>query len=260
MTGSPKHRASSQRLPYSRAYYSTFVDTSQPSAQRIVPWLLEQFPVGSVVDVGCGDGSWLRPFMDRGVVRVVGVDGDWVSRDQLCIPAECFISAFLEAPLPALGQFDMALNLEVAEHLSPGRAGSLVADLCQLAPLIVFSAAIPGQGGAHHVNEQWPAYWCRLFHEHGYQAFDALRPRFWDDAKVSWCYKQNMILFASDVAQRRWASLAAMGPAASPAPLALVHPERWELTRGGIGYWLGAGLPALRRTLHRRLGWGSRAS
>lgn len=238
--------------PYTRAYYRTFADTSLPSARCVVPWLLQLCPCSSVVDVGCGNGTWLSVFLQSGVSNLLGLDGDWVAGDQLQIPADRFRRASLELALPQLGRFDMALNLEVAEHLSPARADSLVADLCSLAPLVVFSAAVPHQGGAHHVNEQWPAYWWEKFQRHGYDSVDALRPRFWNEPEVNWCYKQNLLLYVSREAEARWPGLTHAPRLPGAPPLALVHPERFAMEHtSGIGHWSRRALPALRRTLRR---------
>jgi hypothetical protein len=68
------------------------------------------------------------------------------------------------------------MSLEVAEHLS-GKAGAcLVHTLTQAAPLVMFSAAVPGQRGSHHINEQWPGYWRSLFTDEGFRLFNPIRP------------------------------------------------------------------------------------
>jgi len=90
------------------------------------------------------------------------------------------------------------VSMEVAEHLLPERADSFVADLCGLAPTVLFSAALPGQGGTGHINEQWLSFWVSRFANHGYRSFDVLRPRLWNDARIPVHYRQNLILFSRD--------------------------------------------------------------
>jgi hypothetical protein len=94
--------------------------------------------------------------------------------------------------------FDLAICLEVAEHLRKQSATRLVADLASLAPVVVFSAAVPGQGGLHHVNEQWPSYWAALFAGHGYAVADPIRPVIWDDDSVEWWYRQNVLVYSRE--------------------------------------------------------------
>ena len=143
-------------------YYADLNTTALPSARRIVPLLLELIEVKSAVDVGCGNAAWLAVLKEHGVTDVLGIDGAHASRRHLRIPEKKFTAASLEEPLAIDRRFDLAISLEAAERLSPKRAASSVEDLARLAPVVLFSAAIPGQGGVHHVNEQWPHYWTAL--------------------------------------------------------------------------------------------------
>lgn len=241
---------------YDAGFYDGLGATALPSAEVVVPMVLDLTAAGSVVDVGCGDGSWLSVFRAHGVSRVLGIDGYWVAEQQLRIPADAFRRRHLEEEIAVGERFDLAMTLEVAEHLPPGRAAGFVADLCALAPLVLFSAAIPDQGGHRHVNEQWPAYWARLFAAQGYRALDVLRLRVWDDPAVHWWYKQNILLYASDAALAANGRLAGLAGDAPAAPPALVHPEMFEAmvrrARPSFGRWLKSGVPAWRRSLRKR--------
>jgi hypothetical protein len=97
----------------------------------------------------------------------------------------------------ARGRYDLAVCLEVAEHLPESSAADLVRALTAFAPVVLFSAAVPGQGGVGHINEQWPAYWKGLFEQHGFYRRDPIRPRIWTNERVHWWYRQNIFLFAS---------------------------------------------------------------
>lgn len=239
---------------YDPVFYRELDQTGEPSARAIAPLLLELAPIASAVDLGCGDGGWLAALRAAGVEDVLGLDGPWVDAAVLKIPHDRFRRVDLDAPVACERRFDLALSLEVAEHLPASRAAGFVAELCALAPLVLFSAAIPGQGGVHHVNERWPAYWAELFAARGYRAVDCLRPAIWNDARIAWWYRQNLLLF---VEAARLAASPALAALASPAPpLPLVHPERFAaaLRQGdpGLGRWLRNGPKALRRSLRRR--------
>ena len=95
------------------------------------------------------------------------------------------------------GRYDLAVCLEVAEHLPESSASDLVRTLTTLAPIVLFSAAIPGQGGVGHINERWPSYWKSRFEEHGFQRLDPIRPHIWKNRRVHWWYRQNIFLFAA---------------------------------------------------------------
>jgi SAM-dependent methyltransferase len=160
-----------------------------------VALLLARFPAASVVDLGCGIGAWLRAFERNGVTDYLGLDGDYVSAETLLIPADRFRAVDIPRLSDVGRRFDIACSLEVAEHLLPECAARFVALLTQAAPVVLFSAAIPRQGGVDHVNEQWQSYWAGLFASHGYVALDCIRPAVFGNPDVEWWYRQNTLVY-----------------------------------------------------------------
>ena len=185
---------------YDGGFYARHRDHSIESARIVAPLVMRLAAIGSVIDVGCGVGGWLRAFSENGVATLRGLDGNYVDRSQLYIPSESFAEIDLQQPLHLEGRYDLAVCLEVAEHLDPPAGAELVRALTDVAPLILFSAAVPGQGGIGHVNEQWPAYWRRLFDQHGFRMLDVIRPMIREERRVEWWYRQNIVMFASQVA------------------------------------------------------------
>jgi SAM-dependent methyltransferase len=166
---------------YDGDFYERHRDRSIESARIVAPLVMRLAAIGSVIDVGCGVGGWLRAFSENGVATVRGLDGNYVEQSKLYIPSECFSEIDLQQPLHLEGRYDLAVCLEVAEHLDSPAGGELVRALTDVAPLILFSAAVPGQGGIGHVNEQWPAYWRRLFDRLGFRMLDVIRPMIRED-------------------------------------------------------------------------------
>ena len=180
---------------YPPSYYRELHRLALVPARRIVPILLNIADAKRVVDIGCGPGSWLLVFREHGVHTTIGADQDAIPASRLVIPRDCFRAIDLSAPFDMPDRFDAALSLEVAEHLPAASADGFVASLCQLAPVVWFSAAVPGQGGLHHVNEQWPEYWRSRFAQHDYRMFDAVRPAIWLDQTIPSWYRRNIFLF-----------------------------------------------------------------
>ncbi len=178
---------------YSEDFYKEVGPGSRASAEIVVPLVMEVVRATSVIDVGCGNGEWLGVFKARGVA-VLGVDGAYVDRSLLRIGAPEFVAADLTKPLPDLGRFDLCVSLEVAEHLPAKVAKAFVTSLTRLAPVVLFSAAVPNQGGVHHVNERWPRYWRELFGANGFICLDPFRPILWHNDAVQWWYRQNLFL------------------------------------------------------------------
>jgi SAM-dependent methyltransferase len=193
--------------------------SAQESAREILPLVLDVIKPASVIDIGCGTGNWLAIAYELGVRDILGIDGPW-AKAQLAIPSEKFSEHDLSTPLKLDRRFDLALSLEVAEHLPASAARIFVQSLCDAADVVLFSAAIPGQGGRRHVNEQWPAYWAELFADLRFDCYDFLRPRIWNNPRVTWHYAQNSMIFA------RSGSRHPLGEPATPLPL--VHPILWS--------------------------------
>lgn len=211
-------------LSYSARYYQGLRGLSEASAREVVPLVLRLFAPKSVVDVGCGSGAWARTYRDAGM-QVFGIDGFHVRPEQLLIAPEEFERHDLTQPLHLKRRFDLVNCLEVAEHLPGVRAEEFVADLCRLADVVVFSAAVPGQGGTHHNNEQWPDYWIARFERNGFQALDCLRGELWQNEKVAWWYAQNLFVF---VKRGRVAEFPAANALVRTGPVNLVHPCAYE--------------------------------
>lgn len=214
---------------YNDAFYDDQSAGSYRSAGRMLQIIDKFINAESILDVGCGVGSFLRAFSERGVGDIQGVDGDYVPRGRLMIDPARFHGHDLSTPLDLGRRFDLVVSLEVAEHLPADRAGVFVANLCRHADVVVFSAAIPGQGGTGHVNEQWPGYWRELFSQQGYAGFDPFRRLWWDDGDIEFWYRQNTILFANPAGQTAHPGLAAFArsPAGQAGVQDLVHPEAY---------------------------------
>lgn len=186
------------------------------SAEVVVPILLQMVEANSVVDVGCGVGKWLKTFKENGVNDILGVDGPHLDPAGFLPGEDVLIRVDLEKPFRLDRRFDLAVSIEVAEHISPENARGFVESLCLLSDTIVFSAAAPGQGGQNHLNEQPPSYWIEKFESFGFEFEDRIRPLIWDAGQVQTWYKQNMLFFRRSDGTRK---------NTSPVLIDVMHPD-----------------------------------
>jgi SAM-dependent methyltransferase len=187
----------SQFAYYDHLFYEQRITGSLKSAMEIIPLVLKLFPVKSVVDIGCGLGTWLRAFQEYGVSDILGIDGPHIEEPMLEIRKEAFTRADLCTNLHLSRSYDLAISLEVAEHLGEEYATQFINTLTDASEIVLFSAAIPGQSGRGHINLQWQDYWREIFNSFGYTALDAIRPQIWGHPDVDYWYQQNIIIYCS---------------------------------------------------------------
>ena len=196
--------------------HARFRAGAQASAAVVVPAAMELVRPQMVIDVGCGEGWFARKFAELGC-SVDAVDAFVVEgrRDGVSWRRADLCDSGLDL---GSDRYDLAVCLEVAEHLSFDCADTLVDLLRTLAPVTLFSAAIPGQRGHGHVNEQWPEFWAERFRPHGFVASEHLRWKLWDDEAVEPWYRQNLLVFAD----REWFAARKIEP--TNRPRCVVHP------------------------------------
>jgi hypothetical protein len=212
------------RTPYGPSFFARIDEGSRRSAEAIAPLLLELFSPTSIVDVGAGGGHWAAACLAAGVLDVLAIDGPWAPQSTRQTPAGEFLEHDLSAPLVLDRTFDLALCLETAEHLPASAAPGLVQALTDAAPVVVFSAALPGQGGDGHINEQPASYWAGLFADRGYACFADLRRRIWNDGTAEVWYRQNVLCFVRRSELARWGAGLTAPIAADDPLLDVAHP------------------------------------
>lgn len=216
---------------YDDAFFTYVNSGALHSARRMLPELTRLLPIGSVLDVGCGQGAWLSVWSELGVETVVGLDGDYVQRNRLLIPEDAFVAQNLSRGFDLDRRFDLVQSLEVAEHLPEHSAEVFVQSLVKHGDMVLFSAAPKGQGGDHHVNEQDYDYWRERFRAHDYVAVDYLRPRVLAAVEVERWYRYNTFLY---VAREKLADLPAELQAArvpDDQPLTDVSPATYRMRK-----------------------------
>lgn len=185
-------------ISYTNELHDKYKARTITSAEVVLPIVFDLVRPKSVVDIGCGHGIWLNVCKQLGATGLLGVDGSYINPEQMLIPRDCFLPMDLNQPGNIERRFDLAMSVEVAEHLRPESSSAFVGLLTSLSDRILFSAAIPGQPGDAHINARWPAFWIGEFEKRGFVALDFIRPKIWHDEKVMLCYRQNLLFFVKE--------------------------------------------------------------
>lgn len=200
------------------------METSLASAKEVIPLICKHINPSSVLDIGCGLGAWLKIWKEAGVRKILGIDGSHININNLLIEKEEFECLDLNKGFSIESKFDLVTCLEVAEHLRPKSSKALVDSLCKSGDIILFSAAIPGQEGTLHLNEQYPNYWINLFSENNFEVYDSLRNEIWDNNLISFWYRQNILFFINKNVKSQFPSITIQYKKVN----AIVHPVLLE--------------------------------
>ena len=216
-----------KEFTYSKNFYNHNIQTNDKSAEVIVSFIENLYNPTSVVDIGASGGLFLTKFMKYDVKDILGVDGPWVSDENIMVPKEKFKRLDFTKPFSIGRKFDLAICLEVLEHLNENAAKSVLKELTLLSDIVLFSAAAPGQGGTHHTNEQWPSYWAKEFKKYGFKYID-LRQYIWNENDILPWYRQNMMIYLRDTHYNDF--LNKLNGFKSENPLPVIHPDMTYLS------------------------------
>lgn len=184
---------------YSRDYYNYVETEAVRSAATMAGSILDAYRPSTALDVGCGTGALLHELRERGV-ETHGLEYSDAGL-AFCRKRGLNVDKFdiTSASLPFTRTFDVAISMEVAEHIPTECSERLVDILCTSSSRIVFTAATPGQGGGvGHINEQPHGFWIELFERRGFRfetASSLAWRKAWAAGNVAGFYSANLMLF-----------------------------------------------------------------
>ena len=145
---------------YDRAFFAEWGPGHEKyvrSAEIITDILYERFQPKRLVDLGAGCGVYGHRFAQHGV-EVVAIDGVAPPAEH-AYPGPLHLRDLTTPFENVWGTFDLALCLEVAEHIPEPLADAFLDNILRFSDRLILSAAQPNQGGHHHVNERPKRYW-----------------------------------------------------------------------------------------------------
>jgi SAM-dependent methyltransferase len=188
------------KTAYDSDYYDSVVEgPAVRSADVIAESIMASLHPNTIVDIGCGTGALLESFR-RKRCTVFGLEYSDAALEY-CRMRELEVKKFdvRKDTIDLKDHFDVAISMEVAEHIPAKNADRYIALLTSLSNTIIFTAAHPGQGGTDHLNEQPPSYWKAKFRKFGF-VFDEMLSlqlqKVWEDSgSVMIWYCQNLMVF-----------------------------------------------------------------
>ena len=208
---------------YDKRYYQSLRSHSYGSATKIIGYLTSFLDVSTVIDFGCGMGTWCLAARELGINKIIGIDQNPYNSEYMLISSDQYLQKDLRNTIDLDMSACIVISVEVVEHIEEEYGEIFVENLCRHSDIILFSAAIPHQGGEGHVNEKPCSYWSKIFASKGYCYIDCIRPAFWDDNDVAVWYKNNCILYVKDSVYPSIYPKVSICP-----PIDIVHPSMVE--------------------------------
>lgn len=206
---------------YSASYYKKHETGSYQSAIQILEYINSFINFNSVIDFGCGMGTWCKALNNLGIKDFLGIDIHQYDSTYMLIPNDKYMQFDLRKPLVLTRGTDIAISVEVAEHIKPEYSDIFISNLCSCSEIVLFSAAISHQGGTGHINEQSCTYWEKIFNKYGYKAIDCIRPYFWNNEQIEIWYRNNCLLY---IKQHTYEKISTHIPQ-NTYPLDIIHPS-----------------------------------
>lgn len=207
-------------MVYDQSWHIRFGSESSTAAAKILSYIVDTFSPESLIDFGAGAGHWVKTAISLGVKDCTAVDGPWTDPSLIVIDKSLFHHHDLSRPISFNRRYDIALSLEAAQYHDEEGGVNLINTLVKHADKILFSSAVPYQGG-DNVTERWQSHWAQLFEDRGYKPFDLIRPQFWNDSEIPYYYRQNIILYVKDIELE-------LEQVKKLQVLDMIHPEKWE--------------------------------
>jgi SAM-dependent methyltransferase len=220
---------------YTNDFFKELESNSYKSAKLVLPFVNDILHPKSIIDIGCGTGEWLKVWNeDFKIEDIKGVEGPYINLNLIKIDPEKLSIQDLKLSYSEPRNYDLAMSLEVGEHLPKESSEEFIKTLTKLSDFVLFSAAVPGQEGTYHINEQYPEYWALIFHKFGFVPVDYFRELLWRVSGIEYWYKQNILLYVHKDVLHLYPALLENSRHVNPNYLFRLHPDFYELKNSRI--------------------------
>jgi 2-polyprenyl-3-methyl-5-hydroxy-6-metoxy-1,4-benzoquinol methylase len=147
-------------------FYSWHKKYTHNDSVKVGMELFKHFKPKSVIDFGCGIGSYLYAAKQCGIKKIKGLEiGGNFAKEYTDESVRELIDFNTDITKPiSPGFFDISMCIEVAEHVEMQGSSQLVKNIAKATKqFCIWSAAPPGQDGCGHVNCHEKEYWTNLF-------------------------------------------------------------------------------------------------
>lgn len=157
---------------YDEKYYkNTISEHYIEDSENFSEVVINKYDPQSVIDFGCGAGRFLIPFWKQDI-EIKGIDASTNAFNTAPLPDAVLEKQDLRSPYYSDKTYDISLCIEVLEHIPSEYSDTIVDSITSSASIAIITAAPPGQGGRHHVNEQSRSYWIEKFSNYGFSYSD----------------------------------------------------------------------------------------
>ncbi len=176
-------------------FYGT--DQTLSSTRIIVKVINKYLPkINSVIDLGCGMAAFAKAFQENGSNEITIIDHPKLDVSKCVVKDNyTFTPCDLDIAIPVVQKVDLLICTEVLEHIGYNRSLKVLDYIVSCSDIILFSAAIPRQGGLGHINEQRHNFWISEFRKRGFQNFDLFKLDLINNTEVLYWLRQNLFIF-----------------------------------------------------------------
>jgi len=165
--------------------------------------IVSMFQPKSILDLGCGIGSYLEGALEGGCKDLYGIELNYDKAKKYITKNISFYikSGDITKELNLKKKFDCVLSIEVAEHVEMSQVSFFINNIIRYAEkYILFTAAPPGQPGRGHINLKKKNFWIKYIEDKGVTYKDEIVQqcvKAWSDFNTPLYILQNLMVFES---------------------------------------------------------------